>query len=132
VAGGNVTSSSCNTLHTASDLLQVETIGDAYMVAAGLLDTPADHAAAVTNMAFGMMREARKVMEPGTNSPLQVRTSERASECVCVCDIHKSLKPPPCSLLGSYWDTHWPSRGRCGGEEDASLLFVWRHSEHRQ
>lgn len=52
--------------------LQVETIGDAYMVAAGLLDTPTEHAEAVTNMAFGMMQEAGKVIEPANRSPLQV------------------------------------------------------------
>ncbi len=50
----------------------METIGDAYMVAAGLLDTPTQHAEAVTNMAFGMMEEAGKVMEPTNQSPLEV------------------------------------------------------------
>lgn len=42
------------------------------MVAAGLLDTPAEHAQAVTNMAFGMMKEAGRVMEPTNQVPLQV------------------------------------------------------------
>lgn len=50
----------------------METIGDAYMVAAGLLDTSAEHAVAVTNMAFGMMKEACRVMDPVNQVPLQV------------------------------------------------------------
>ena len=54
--------------------VKVETIGDAYMVAAGLLDTSTEHAEAITNMAFGMMEEAGKVMEPTNQSPLQVST----------------------------------------------------------
>lgn len=53
--------------------VQVETIGDAYMVAAGLLDTHVKHAEAVTNMAFGMMQEAGKVMEPTNKTPIQVQ-----------------------------------------------------------
>ena len=52
---------------------QVETIGDAYMVAAGLLDTSTDHAAAVTNMAFAMREAAGSVMDPVEFHPLQVR-----------------------------------------------------------
>lgn len=52
----------------------METIGDAYMVAAGLLDTPTQHAEAVANMAFGMMEEAGKVMEPTNQTSLEVRT----------------------------------------------------------
>ena len=51
----------------------METIGDAYMVAAGLLDTSKQHAQAVTNQAFGMREEAGKVMEPvNDKSPIQV------------------------------------------------------------
>lgn len=50
----------------------METIGDAYMVAAGLLDTSSEHAEAVTNMAFGMKKEAGHVMEPTNQVPLQV------------------------------------------------------------
>ncbi len=51
---------------------QVETIGDAYMVAAGLLDTSTSHAMAITNMAFDMREEAGKVMKPTTDEQLQV------------------------------------------------------------
>ena len=50
----------------------METIGDAYMVAGGLMDTSPNHAEAVTNMAFGMREEASKVMEPNDQKPLQV------------------------------------------------------------
>lgn len=50
----------------------METIGDAYMVAAGLLDTSSDHAAAIVNMAFAMIEEAGRVMDPVNNEPLMV------------------------------------------------------------
>lgn len=50
----------------------METIGDAYMVAAGLLDTSQDHAEAITNMAFDMREEASQVKEPANEEPLQV------------------------------------------------------------
>lgn len=53
------------------------------MVAAGLLDTPKEHAEAVTNMAFGMREEACKVMEPTNETPLQVRlATTRGYWCV--------------------------------------------------
>lgn len=52
---------------------QVETIGDAYMVAAGLLETSKNHAEAVTNMAFDMREEARKVTKPTSDDALQVK-----------------------------------------------------------
>ena len=60
------------TIYQFLSSLQVETIGDAYMVAAGLLDTPTEHAEAVINMAFGMREEAGKVMEPTNQAPLKV------------------------------------------------------------
>lgn len=44
------------------------------MVAAGLLDTSVEHAQATANMAFGMMKESVKVLEPVTLVPLQVGT----------------------------------------------------------
>ena len=55
------------------------------MVAAGLLDTPTQHAEAVTNMAFGMMEEAGKVMEPTNHTPLEVEcVSRQACQAVIV------------------------------------------------
>ena len=53
--------------------MQVETIGDAYMVAAGLLDTSVNHAEAVANMAFDMRDAAKYVVKPATEETLQVR-----------------------------------------------------------
>lgn len=80
------------------------------MVAAGLLDTPTQHAEAVTNMAFGMMEEAGKVMEPTNHTPLEVGVQCRLvsmSHCVCVC------------VLGANRSALGPSGGRGGGQEDA-------------
>ena len=59
--------------------LQVETIGDAYMVAGGLIGTSGRHAEAITNMAFGMRRQARRVLQPCTAHPLQVGTGHAAA-----------------------------------------------------
>ena len=53
-------------------LFQVETIGDAYMVAAGLLDTSTDHAYAVTCYSFKMREEAQQIIRPTDNTPLRV------------------------------------------------------------
>ena len=61
----------------------METIGDAYMVAAGLLDTAEEHTEAITNMAFSMLEVAGKVLEPVNNTPLQVTCSQMHP-----CDIH--------------------------------------------
>ena len=58
----------------------METIGDAYMVAAGLLDTAKEPTEAVAKMAFSMREEAGKVLEPVNKIPLQVRSAV----CVCV------------------------------------------------
>ena len=53
-------------------MLQVETIGDAYMVVGGL-PTPCDnHAERVLNMAFGMMEASIKVLSPADKMPLKV------------------------------------------------------------
>ena len=42
------------------------------MVAAGLLETSKDHAAAVTDMAFAMRNAAGNVMDPVNNEPIKV------------------------------------------------------------
>lgn len=54
----------------------METIGDAYMIAAGpdLLNTAANHAAAVTEFGFSMREEASYVLDPNTFVPIEVHT----------------------------------------------------------
>ena len=69
-------------------LHQVETIGDAYMVAAGLLDTSPQHAEAVTNMAFDMREAASLVTTPHTSECIQVETS---CSFVPVCGTYLSV-----------------------------------------
>ena len=44
--------------------LQVETIGDAYMVVGGLPETCDDHASRIANMAMDMMHATSKVKRP--------------------------------------------------------------------
>ncbi len=45
------------------------------MVAAGLLETSSDHATAIVNMAFAMIDETEKVMDPVNNESLKVSTT---------------------------------------------------------
>lgn len=52
---------------------QVETIGDAYMVAAGLLETSKNHAYAVTKFSFLMREAAQSIKRPTDDTPLRVR-----------------------------------------------------------
>ena len=53
--------------------LEVETIGDAYMVVGGVPERRPDHAAAVADMGLDMVIRAREVVSPATGKPLQVR-----------------------------------------------------------
>ena len=52
--------------------LQVETIGDAYMVVGGVPEVNDTHASSVANMAIDMMFKVREVMSPATGEPLKV------------------------------------------------------------
>lgn len=52
--------------------LQVETIGDAYMVVGGVPVPIASHGERVANFALGMRIAARDVMNPITTRPIQV------------------------------------------------------------
>ena len=54
---------------------KVETIGDAYMTVAGMLDTSLDHAYAITMFAFSMRESARQVLRPTDDTPLAVSHS---------------------------------------------------------
>ena len=87
----------------------METIGDAYMVAAGLLDTSKEHAEAITNMAFDMRDEAGKVMKPTSNEPLEVCRSHISVCIVVVLTVHLLLvfvdQPSP-AYIHTYIHTH--------------------------
>ena len=56
-------------------LIQVETIGDAYMVVGGLPIPIKSHADRVANMALGMMVASSEVISPVSREPLGVCTS---------------------------------------------------------
>jgi guanylate cyclase soluble subunit beta len=69
-----------NALYTIFDsyidefkVYKVETIGDAYMVAAGLLETAQDHGYAVTKFAFKMRESASTICRPTDGQPLKIR-----------------------------------------------------------
>ncbi|GFS24109.1 guanylate cyclase soluble subunit beta-2 [Elysia marginata] len=53
--------------------LQVETIGDAYMIVSGVPETTQVHAQLVANFAMDMVEEAELVKSPATSLPLQIR-----------------------------------------------------------
>ena len=61
----------CETVHFA---LQVETIGDAYMVVGGVPEISEHHAEKVANFAMDMIKKSQEVCSPATNKPLQVTT----------------------------------------------------------
>jgi len=54
-------------------LIQVETIGDAYMVVGGVPEVSAEHAQKVANFALDMVKKAYEVKSPATGKPIQVR-----------------------------------------------------------
>lgn len=55
--------------------MQVEVIGDAYVVAGGLLETEKkDHITAIVDMAFAMRDQTALIKSPRKDIPLQVHT----------------------------------------------------------
>lgn len=66
-------------------LVKVETIGDAYMVAAGLLETAEDHGYAVTSFSFQMRTCASEIFSPTTGKPLKVQTYKHKYACIYIC-----------------------------------------------
>jgi class 3 adenylate cyclase len=53
--------------------MQIETIGDAYMVAAGLLVDDPNHAATLVRFAAAMQQAAEQVAMPNGMGPVQIR-----------------------------------------------------------
>ena len=60
-------------LETMPGLYKVETVGDAYIVAANLVDKDGSHALTMVKFALIARYEASQVFEPGTIKPLQMR-----------------------------------------------------------
>nr|KAG5699516.1 hypothetical protein BaRGS_020075 [Batillaria attramentaria] len=58
------------------DVYKVETIGDAYMVVAGVPEAQPDHAKRVADFAVDMLESSSEVKSPATGKPLQVIQSE--------------------------------------------------------
>ena len=54
-------------------LYKVETVGDAYVVAANLVDKDESHALTAVRFALRAQYEASQVFQPGTTKPLQMR-----------------------------------------------------------
>ena len=50
-----------------------ETIGDAYVVVAGAPEEVADHAQRIANMAIGMVETMPTLVDPSTDSHLEIR-----------------------------------------------------------
>ncbi len=60
------------TYYNATILLQVETIGDAFMVAGGVPVTIEDHAVRVVKQGLGMLNVSGNVLTPKDKKPVQV------------------------------------------------------------
>ena len=56
--------------------LQVETIGDAYMVVGGMPTFTRNHADRALSMAFGMIEVSERVLSPVDQQPIQVSRSD--------------------------------------------------------
>ncbi|XP_077998742.1 guanylate cyclase soluble subunit beta-2-like [Glandiceps talaboti] len=62
-----------DSLTTIYDVYKVETIGDAYMVTAGLPLPTADHAERVANFALDIITASNQVKSPVDNNPIKIR-----------------------------------------------------------
>lgn len=71
--------------------LQVETIGDAYMVVAGVPDITDQHAALVAEQAMDMVAAAQEVVSPVTGKPLQVRRESPKKQSCKICVFRFNL-----------------------------------------
>ena len=54
-------------------IMQVETIGDAYMVVSGAPDTSKFHALYVADLAFAMLNCMKELIDPSSKQHLQIR-----------------------------------------------------------
>ncbi len=70
---------------------QVETIGDSYMAATGLMSPDPDHAITALHFTLAMRDAASEVMLPTTGQPLKVRIGERMH-------LHAPASDSPCNL----------------------------------
>ncbi|KAJ1486161.1 adenylyl cyclase, partial [Baffinella frigidus] len=62
-----------DTISSFFDVYKVETIGDAYMIAGGIVGDLSKHATAVADMAFAMHAGAKLISAPHTGEPLCIR-----------------------------------------------------------
>ena len=62
--------------HSHSLFLQVETIGDAYMVICGAPELTPNHAEYVTDFAFSIIEATSKINDPSTNKSLKIRVGK--------------------------------------------------------
>ena len=60
--------------------LKVETIGDAYMVVAGVPEFVDDHAARIVDMGLDMIQETNNVLNPISSKPIQVCRQSRGPD----------------------------------------------------
>ncbi len=103
--------------------MQVETIGDAYMIASGLPVVCDDHAMKMAETALAMCYSASLCRSPVDGKPVQA--------CSQFTPFAKFLKYQTL-CTDSRWDPQWSSDDRCSGQETASLLPLWRHCEHSE
>lgn len=82
--------------------VQVETIGDAYMVVGGLPIPVPSHADRIANMALGMTVACQEVMSPVTREPIKVSWTVLQYSCKKVHHSMYSAAPEVSCLIFTY------------------------------
>lgn len=92
--------------------LQVETIGDAYMVVAGAPEKTKYHAHNICDMALDMVRSIDHLKDPSNGNNIQIRVGGWSAAHVGLLTITVVLSP---LCPAGCRDPLWNGRGRCGG-----------------
>ncbi|KAL3929416.1 MAG: hypothetical protein SGBAC_012222 [Bacillariaceae sp.] len=105
------------------DLYKVETVGDAYMCASGLINPDEYHAEKMANFALAVLECAKQVKSPVDGSPIQLRIGIHTGSCTS--GVVGTLAPHYC-LFGDMVNTasRHESTGMAGKIQCSSVHFA--------